>query len=370
MALTCLFAATPGCSRPSTEAGRELPSAAPNTSASTSAAPRKRTAPETLPPVKPVVSPRVPPELVSCSGRDFYRITPQGLEVFEAAAVIPPPELRGSAAAVQKTALAIREPSNLIALTERAVLVLARDGVFRYDKGQSQLRSYAAIAEPSPRFAWIDSKQPGELWVRPLDGRSLSRYSLASLAASGSSSVAPRGAGSNHELAGFDGRLFGLSSDGTPLYSTAEGLARARRGTTAPVPMPALPLSTTLVFADASPDRFWAADAEGNLGLWDGKQSSPIATARVPGVVIDAVHEGERVAVLSMELSGRRHTPIVTVFSKANQEAQLRLGPSPASQTQPELDLCLLGGRPWVVVGGQRWLQLLDWSAPRLLAEW
>jgi hypothetical protein len=37
---------------------------------------------------------------------------------------------------------------------------------------------------------------------------------------------------------------------------------------------------------------------------------------------------------------------------------------------QPALDLCLIEGRPWVVVGGRQWLQLLDWAGPRLLAEW
>jgi len=46
------------------------------------------------------------------------------------------------------------------------------------------------------------------------------------------------------------------------------------------------------------------------------------------------------------------------------------VGPSLAYLGQPELDLCLIAGRPWVVVGGKDWMHLLDWKARRLLAEW
>ncbi len=322
--------------------------------------------------MKPVVFPPMPPQFVACSGRAFYRITPKALEVFEASAEIPPPQLRGSATATQMARIAIHEASNLIPVADRGVLVIAKEGVFRYDKGRKQARARAPIPAPAPLFAWADSKNIGDFWVRSRGEHSVRRYALAALAPSGSSPVGPAtNAGTLHELAAFDGRLFSVLSNGTPVYSTSEGLMHGGQAPSAlPVKLPAPPKGTTLLFADASPDRFWSADSGGNLGLWDGKQNAPITTAHIPGGVIDAAHEGDRVAVLSMELSGRRHQPVVTLFSNGRQEGQLRLGASPASRPQPELDLCLLSGRPWVVVGGPRWMQLFDWSAPRLLAEW
>lgn len=91
---------------------------------------------------------------------------------------------------------------------------------------------------------------------------------------------------------------------------------------------------------------------------------------RVPGTVIDVSSEGPRLAVLSLEADGQFYRPIVTVFEQGKQRGRVRLGPSPTLTGQPELDLCLLPGRPWVVVGGRYWVQLLDWTTSRLLAEW
>jgi hypothetical protein len=90
----------------------------------------------------------------------------------------------------------------------------------------------------------------------------------------------------------------------------------------------------------------------------------------VPGVVIDVSSEGPRLGVLSLEAEGQFYRPMVTVFEHGKQRGRVELGPSPALTGQPELDLCLLPGRPWVVVGGRYWLQLLDWTTSRLLAEW
>jgi hypothetical protein len=71
-----------------------------------------------------------------------------------------------------------------------------------------------------------------------------------------------------------------------------------------------------------------------------------------------------------MVLRGPSYQPSVTVFSKGEQQGQLSVGPTMAHLGQPNLDLCLIAGRPWMVVGGKDWMQLLDWTSRRLLAEW
>jgi hypothetical protein len=125
-----------------------------------------------------------------------------------------------------------------------------------------------------------------------------------------------------------------------------------------------------VIWADQRSDRYWAADASGNVGLFARSQSKPLLSAQVPGVVVDASVEGKRTAVLSLALEAQSYLPTVTVFEDGKQQKRLQIGPRPASLGRPELDLCLLPDRPWVVVGGRDWLQLLDWSSPRLLAEW
>jgi hypothetical protein len=94
-----------------------------------------------------------------------------------------------------------------------------------------------------------------------------------------------------------------------------------------------------------------------------------LPASSVAGVLIDRASDGDKVAVLSVALDGQSYRPTVTIFSGKKELGRLSIGPSVA-RTQPELDLCLIPGRPWVVVGGTRWLQLLDWESRRLLAEW
>jgi hypothetical protein len=154
------------------------------------------------------------------------------------------------------------------------------------------------------------------------------------------------------------------------MYSTAEGLVRVGDESRTAA-FPELSARASILFADALPARFWAANRAGKLDLWDPSQSdSPTFSSSVPGVVIDAAKEGERVAVLSVELDGQGYQPAVTIFSNGKQHGQLETGLSIGSRGQPKLDLCLVPGRPWVVVGGTQWLQLLDWETRRLLAEW
>jgi hypothetical protein len=71
-----------------------------------------------------------------------------------------------------------------------------------------------------------------------------------------------------------------------------------------------------------------------------------------------------------MDLVGQSYLSTVTIFSYGKERARLNIAPSIASRGQPKLDLCLIAGRPWVVVGNTLWMQLIDWDSQRLLAEW
>jgi hypothetical protein len=244
-------------------------------------------------------------------------------------------------------------------------LVVARDGVMRLQNGKRAERD-APIETKRSLMAWADPRQRDSFWVRAVGEASLRQYALASLKSP--SDDGPRPPDAVQALPGFDSRVFAVLVDGTPAYSTSDGLALGTGKETPPAIE--LPEAATLLFADSDADRRWTADAEGHLALWKGAGDEPISTAQVPGIVIDAAHEGSRVAVLSMQLRGKDYQPSVTVFSDGRKETVLPIGPSAAANGQPALDLCVIPGRPWVVVGGRHWLQLLDWSGPRLLAEW
>jgi hypothetical protein len=304
---------------------------------------------------------------VACDGRDFYRITDKALQVFGVSKHIPPPQIRGSAVAGQTARMDVAEPLNVVALQSGSALVIAKGRVLRYDPEQKKIGPSTSIATPAPLLAWLDAPGGNSFVVRVLGESSLHGYRLPALGRSDSS---PRTAPAERALPEFDSRLFTVLADGAPLYSTPRGLVRAG-SETPPTPLPKLAGPATVLFADASRERFWTADASGRLSLWEqGKDEAPVFSAHVPGVVIDTAIQGDRVAVLSMELRSEMYRPSVTIFSKGEQVGQLAVAPSPVAFGRPQLDVCLITGRPWVVVGGRHWLQLLEWTSPRLLAEW
>lgn len=289
--------------------------------------------------------------------------------MFEIAEKLPPPQIRGSRVARQVDQIAIDGPTNIFSSAKKSVLVIAKGGVYRYELGEPLARRYAAIEERAPLVAWRDPRRADSFGVRSAGDKRLGEYTLVR-APSGDAGVAKIPAQVLRrvtDLPGFDGRLFTVLADGTPLYSTPKGLVR-RGDESRPVPF-AEPTPATLLFADSSADRYFAADASGKLVLWDRNQSAAIATPSVPGVVMDAAIEGDRVAVLSMALLDGRYQPTVTIFSNGKEQLHIDVGPS-FGRTQPIYDLCLVAGRPWVVVGSTRWMQLLDWETRRLLAEW
>jgi hypothetical protein len=323
-------------------------------------------------PASPLTAPSAPPQLVGCGEREFYRIDSRSLQVFEVAAEVPPPHIRGSSVARQVTQVDIGEPLNVVALAKKQALVIAKSGVFHYELGHTRAQRHAPIPAATAIVAWPDPDAADAFWVRAVGEESLRLYSLSALAPLDETSPPTSAAAESRTqpLPGFDARLFTTLADGTPWYSTSAGLLRPGSDSP-PSAFPRLSTPIALLFADTDPGRYWGADAQGHLGLWDlRKGDSPVATAKVPGIVIDVARDGARVAVLSLELTGQNYQPIATIFEDGRQRGQLSIGPSVASGVQPQLDLCLIADRPWIVVGGKYWLQLLDWSTPRLLAEW
>jgi hypothetical protein len=322
------------------------------------------------PPPSPV-TPKVPPQLVACGPRDFFRIGQGSLETFEIAAELPPPQIRGSRIAQKTNDLAMSDPLNLVSLPKRYVIVIAKDGVFRYEIGQKQLDPFPPIDAAGPLFAWTDPARVNTFFVHALGSGKLGEYTLTgpSRGDAKAKPAPPQAARETVELAQFDARLFALQADGTPLYSTPKGLVR-RGHESEPLPFPEPSGPAVTLFADASPERYWASDASGRLALFDPKQgAAPAFTASVPGVVLDAAIDGQRVLVLSMALDAHSYRPALTVFADGKQQAHLRIGPL-MTRTVPELDFCPIPGRPWVVVATRRWMQLIDWETRRLLAEW
>jgi hypothetical protein len=381
LGLLLLCGSSAACTRtsdsgqPSESTGPTAVSTAPLSSARAASGRATASPGVALPPAPLPVTPAMSPQLVACGQRDFYRITQDALQVFEVAPVIPPPSIRGSRVARQTTQTAMVEPHNVLALAGTGALVLGKDNVLRYTLGETQAQRYAPLPVAGPFVTWLEPRTAGSFWIRA-SGKQLRQYSLGAVAAHKSKAPSPAPvegtvtAGRVEELTGFDSRLFTLLADGTPLFSTAEGLRQ--RGEKSPSkPLATVPGAATSLFADPVQDRYWTADAAGKLNLWDlTGAGTPLLSSQVGGVVIDAAVQGTTLAVLSIELIGQNYQPSVTIFVKGEQVKRVSLAPSVASAGQPKLDVCLLPDRPWVVVGGKRWLQLLDWSAPRLLAEW
>ncbi len=289
--------------------------------------------------------------------------------MFEIAAELPPPQIRGSRIALQTNEVTIGEPLNVFLSAPKSVVVVAKDGVFRYELGQKVARRLAPIPASTPFHAWTGPRHANSFHVRASGDEKVREYSLAGPAVDAGAPPSAQVARHVEDLPGFDARLFTLLADKTPFYTTAKGFVR-RGNEVSPIPFPERPEPTTILFADAKPDRYWTGDASGRVILWDPKQSaSPVFSASVPGVVIDSTLDGERVAVLSLSLDAQGYVPTVTIFANGKEVGRVDTGPTGARQ-QPELDLCLIAGQPWVVVGTRRWLQLIDWESRRLLAEW
>jgi hypothetical protein len=369
--LVCLSLAffTSACSRASSKGEPPPSTTSPSSAASRAPRPARSTPAVERKPLAAPVTPNVPPQLVACGERDFYRITGSALQVFEIAKELPPPNIRGSRIAVQTNESTVEEPSNVILLTKGA-LVIAKGGVLRYEPEQKRALRHAPIQASAPLVVWPDPRRADSFRVRAAGDEKIGEFSLPGLPSgdAGAPAAPARAARRVEALPAFDGHLFTVLADGTPFYSTTKGLVRRGRESR-PSPLP-VSSPATILFADSSPDRHWTADASGRLALFDQKQGeAPIVTSNVRGVVIDAALAGDEVAVLGMDTDGQSYRPTVVIFSNGKERARLEIGPS-FTRTPPELDLCLIAGHPWVLVGSKRWMQLIDWESGRLLAEW
>lgn len=364
-----IFACALACSRRSADEGgktENVPSVAPPSAgpvASAVAAPKPTAAPV-------VNAPKIPPQLVACGQLEFYRIDQRSLGVFEIAKKQPPPHIRGSRVARQVAKFDLTDPRSVLTWAERQVLVIAKDAVAKYEIGKDALDRYAPIDVERPLWAWTDPKRPGAFSVHAFGESEVRTYTLSRLGSVGAAGAATavESQVQQRALPELDSRWFTVLADGTPFYSTPGGMRRlGTDASTSALPPP----SAALLFPDADPARYWAADANGTVTLHgSSKDATPKLTEHLEGAVIDAAHDGDRVAVLTLSADASSYRPTVTVISHGKVEKRLPIGPTPAWVGQPKLDLCLIPGRPWVVVGGLQWIQLLDWTGPRLLAEW
>lgn len=352
-----------GCSRCSDHQTTAAP--APARSAEPTA-----TVPSPSPAVPTPITPSVPLQLLACGDREFFRITSRALEVFEIAPEIPAPQIRGSRVARQSTEVAISEPSNVLRLADGTILALAKSEVLHYELGRKENPRYPPIPLHGALVAWAASGEPRMFRVHAGGEAALHEYELGPF---GGGQQTPATAlrileARVEPLPEFDSRWLAVMTDGAPLYSSAHGLMRAGKepsGARRPIPP-----ATVLVFADPSPENYWLATGTGGLERWGLDGAAPTVAARVPGVAMETAVEGTRLVVLSLQLVGESYRPAITMFDRGRQVRQIEVAPSEASLGQPKLDLCLISGRPWVVVGSTQWLQLLDLDGPRLLAEW
>lgn len=320
------------------------------------------------PELRPAVSPTTPPQWIAC-GREnpleFYRITNKELDIFEITPKLPPPEIRGSSVARKSMKLDIASPLNLLSLPQGGALVTTRDALLRIQLGK-EVERYAPIQQRAPLVLW-SSSDANAFEVRGATEPAIFEYRLPTTAPSKAGASEPLGARSK-PLPGFDLKHLILLSDGVPLYSTEQGLVR---GGEASSKQGARLGEGDALFADPSPKHYWVARRSGALERWNvSSTESPERESRLDGAWIDSASDQGRLAVLSLKLNGQDYHPTVTVFENGLETGRLAVAPLPASLGQPDLDLCLIGSRPWVVVGGLHWLQLLNLSPPRLLAEW
>lgn len=336
-----------------------------------SAAPAAASAPAKTPAPAAPSAPATSPQHLACGDAEFFRITPRALEVFEISPQLPPPQIRGSRVARQSTEVPIAEPSNVIRLDDETIVVLAKSEVLHYELGRKENPRYAPLGSDGPLVAWGSAKDARSFHVHAAQEGQIRQYALVppTREAARPSGPPPLAERPVLPLPDFDGRWLTLLADGEVLYSNTKGLLGTGAKASAGGPR-VIPEGRALLFADAAPEGYWWATQGGGLERWALDGNAPTLTTQVPGVVIDTAVDGARLVVLSVELVGQSYRPTLTTFVDGHRSGQLEVAPSPASLGQPKLDVCLIAGRPWAVVGSTQWLQLLDLEGPRLLAEW
>jgi hypothetical protein len=320
----------------------------------------------------PPAPPDIEPQLLACGKRGFVRLTHDG---FEAYATSPPKRVARAP---------LDQPRNVIQLAGDSSLVIARSGVFRYYHGEKAARRFTRIPILGPLQAWSDPQNIDGFWVRYLRDPALHHFTLEDdapptakgpLVESSERAVMPKAVtiGEVVELAEFDFRLFTVLRDGSPFYSTVSGLLKATIGAPRLSPWPQLTRRLAALWPGSTQDRYWAADESGAAWQFElGRGEPRVMAVQFAGLPIAIAHQGDLVAVASAALTRGERTRELEVFRGQKRLAQLRL-PAGLTESRPaagELDLCLLDGKPWVVVGSRTQLLVYDYARRAVVESW
>ncbi len=324
---------------------------------------------EVRPKVKlPATTPDPFPQLLACGERTFARLGANSLQVFE---LLPDAKREARPAAH----IDLPKPLNLISLAGESRLVITASKVFRHYRTEKSAPSFARIPVLGPLVAWPDARDIDGFWVRYLRDPSLHHYTLARAPEAAPSESQPAVAGGDSAvtigevqlLPGFDRRLFTLMADGTPFYSTSNGLERGG-STPRRSPLPSMP-NVVALWAGSNSRQYWAASALGFVGLWEQSRGEPqLVASRVEGAVLQAAVRGKTTVIVSVELASEQYRVHVSTFDGRARGKEWAL--TPTHDVQPVVDVCLLGAQPRVLVGGREWLQLFDVQSGALLGEW
>lgn len=318
--------------------------------------------------ISPKVAPDIPPQVLACGKLGFVRLTETGFDAFSTS-------LRKRLARID-----LAEPQCALALSGDSTLVVGKHEVVRYYRGQKQAPRFARIPLLGPLQAWADPQDIDSFWVRYLRDPDLHYYTLVDADRSVTF-------GQVRNLPDFDRRHFTLLADGSPFYTTERGLLQLEGNATRESPPPALLGALNGVWPAARLDRYWVSSDAGELKLFEQSRGEPLRRShRVDGVPYAVDVDGERLAIVSVSQTGSQvdwHLSVIrgdetvarlelpmTLPLSSDVTAQQTDTPSSALDDHDNRDVCLLQGRPWVLAGGKRLLQLFDYEKQELLQTW
>lgn len=319
-----------------------------------------------LPPASlPPASPDIPPQLLACGKRGFARLTRDG---FVAYATHSGHEL---------TRVKIPETLNLVSLAGDSSLLVAKNAVYRHYHGQTQARRFQRIPLLGPLQLWPDARDIDAFWVRYLRDPELHHYALPTSRPTSepndTSGVWKPILGETSALPDFDRRLFTFLDDGSPFYTTPDGLQRAgaapRRS-----PLPAFERPLVALWPGGVIGRYWAADEAGDTWWLEQSRGEPrVARVSLAGLPHAASVRGPLLAVVSKRgvLGERRFW--LEVFLEGKRVFVHELPPVEGASPELELanhDVCSIDGKPWVLVGGRDRAFLFDYRREEQLAAW
>jgi hypothetical protein len=306
---------------------------------------------------------------LACGKLGFVRLTRRGFDSF------------ATHEARRIARIPIEQPLNAVALSGDSTLIVGKKQVARYYRGQKDAPRFARIPLLGPLQAWADPQNIDGFWVRYLRDPDLHYYTLVDAERSVTF-------GETRSLEEFDRRFFTLLADGSPFYTTRQGLVRSRLDGVRHSPQPKLEGALAGLWPGGRIDRYWVASDAGELRLLELSRGEPlIESLQVPGVPFSMDVDNDRLAVISVEPRGPDSQWQLSVFRGAERVANLELpsdvGSASLAQQSPATtarsqatndldnrDVCLVRERPWVVAGGKDLVQLFDYDAQQVLQTW